>query len=180
MKTRVVNRRKEPFDVYIGRPSPWGNPFSHVSHMGGTLAKFNVANRAEAIARFREWFLAQPELVERARRELRGKVLGCWCKPATCHGDVIAEIVDGAEGSMLGKYDWTKIGATLRESALSAHGGELPSVETAYGFLLDNPECFGELEAWPDDMPQRPNAEVMAAYYGPPGVEQPGLFGPDV
>jgi hypothetical protein len=62
--------------------------------MAGTLAKFKVANRAEAIARFREWFLSQPELVARARRELRGKVLGCWCKPAACHGDVIAEIID--------------------------------------------------------------------------------------
>ena len=38
--------------------------------------------------------------------------------------------------------DWTKIGQTLRESALDAHDGELPSVGTAYSFLLDNPECF--------------------------------------
>jgi hypothetical protein len=95
--TRVVNRRREPFDVYIGRPSPYGNPFSHKP---GTLAKFQVANREEAIARFREWFLAQPELVARARRELRGKVLGCWCKPAACHGDVIAEIVNGDGGAL--------------------------------------------------------------------------------
>jgi hypothetical protein len=92
MKTRVVNRRRERFDVYIGRPSPFGNPFSH---MPGTLAKFRVATREEAITKFREWFLAQPALVERARRELKGKVLGCWCKPASCHGDVIAEIIDG-------------------------------------------------------------------------------------
>lgn len=89
--TRVVNRRRERFDVYIGRPGPWGNPFSHKE---GTLAQFRVANREEAIAKFREWFLSQPELVARARRELRGKVLGCWCKPAACHGDVIAEVVN--------------------------------------------------------------------------------------
>ena len=91
MKTRVVNRRRERFDVYIGRPGPFGNPFSH---MPGTLAKWRVASRDEAVARFREWFLSQPALVERARRELKGKVLGCWCKPASCHGDVIAEIID--------------------------------------------------------------------------------------
>jgi hypothetical protein len=95
--TRVVNRRREAFDVYIGRPSPWGNPFSH---MPDTLAEFRVASRAEAVARFREWFTAQPDLVERAQRELRGKVLGCWCKPASCHGDVIAEIIDGREPEM--------------------------------------------------------------------------------
>ena len=93
--TRVVNRRKAPFDVYIGRPSVWGNPFSH---MPDTLAQFRVSSREEAISRFREWFLAQPELVARAKRELKGKVLGCWCKPSSCHGDVIAEIVDERQG----------------------------------------------------------------------------------
>jgi hypothetical protein len=66
--------------------------------MEGTLAEFKVASRAEAVSKFREWFLGQPALVERARRELRGKVLGCWCKPASCHGDVIAEIIDQEMG----------------------------------------------------------------------------------
>jgi len=89
--TRVVNRRSARFHIYIGRPSPFGNPFSH---QPGTLARFRVASRAEAIARFRDWFLSQPDLVARARRELKGKTLGCWCKPAACHGDVIAEVVD--------------------------------------------------------------------------------------
>ena len=92
--TRVVNRRKEPFDVYIGRPSPYGNPFSDKPD---TLAKFRVASREEAIARFREWFLGQPDLIARARQELKDKILGCWCKPAACHGDVIAEIIDAED-----------------------------------------------------------------------------------
>jgi hypothetical protein len=26
-KTRVVHCKVEPFDIYIGRPSKWGNPF---------------------------------------------------------------------------------------------------------------------------------------------------------
>lgn len=26
---KVVHFKKEPFDIYIGRPSVWGNPFSH-------------------------------------------------------------------------------------------------------------------------------------------------------
>lgn len=89
--TGVVHCKKAPFDVYIGRPSPWGNPFSHKA---GTLAEFRVATREEAIERFRGWFLAQPDLVERCKKELRGKVLGCWCKPKACHGDILAEIAD--------------------------------------------------------------------------------------
>jgi hypothetical protein len=73
--------------------------------MPDTLAKFRVKDRAEAIAKFREWFLAQPELVARARRELRGKVLGCWCRPASCHGDVIAEIIDSEPVNQRGAAD---------------------------------------------------------------------------
>lgn len=90
----VVHCKKEPFDVYIGRGrgSQWGNPFSHQE---GTQARFKVDTREEAIACFREWLLRQPDLVERAKRELKGKVLGCWCHPKACHGDVLAEIANG-------------------------------------------------------------------------------------
>ncbi|MHB8407806.1 MAG: DUF4326 domain-containing protein [Acidiferrobacterales bacterium] len=27
--------------------------------------------------------------------ELRGKVLGCWCSPQACHGDVLEELANG-------------------------------------------------------------------------------------
>lgn len=51
------------------------------------------------MARYRDWILRQPALIERARRELKGKVLGCWCKTprnpdAPCHGDVLVEIAN--------------------------------------------------------------------------------------
>jgi hypothetical protein len=36
----------------------------------------------------------QAALVEKAKRELRGKVLGCWCKPLDCHGDVLKAVAD--------------------------------------------------------------------------------------
>lgn len=64
--------------------------------------------------------------------------------------------------------DWTTLGQQLRESAKDAHG-ELPAVHVAYSFLLDNPECFiadGLGEEWPANMPQEPNIELIAAYYG--------------
>lgn len=92
MKTRVVNIHRGARNyIYIGRPSKWGNPFSH---QPGTLAEFRVASREEAIDRYREWILSRPALVEAARRELRGKILGCHCKPKECHGDILAEIAD--------------------------------------------------------------------------------------
>jgi hypothetical protein len=37
----------------------------------------------------------KPDLVARAREEFRGKVLGCWCKPEACHGDVLIELIEG-------------------------------------------------------------------------------------
>ena len=80
----VVHCKRAKFDVYIGRPGPWGNPFQ--------IGKDGT--RAEVISKFREWFLSQPQMVERAKRELRGKVLGCWCSPQTCHGDVLSEIAN--------------------------------------------------------------------------------------
>jgi hypothetical protein len=85
----VVHCKKSPFDVYIGRPSKWGNPYSHKS---GTLARFQVATIAEAIAKYEEHIRANPELLAAAKRELRGKVLGCWCAPGPCHGEVLVRI----------------------------------------------------------------------------------------
>jgi hypothetical protein len=79
----VVHHKKSPFDVYIGRPGKWGNPF--VVGKDGT--------RSEVIAKYQEWLLNQPYLIA-ALPELRGKVLGCWCHPLPCHGDVLAELAN--------------------------------------------------------------------------------------
>ena len=80
--SRVVNRRFRPYDIYIGRPSIWGNPF--------VLDK--DGSREEVIEKYREWIQQQPELMA-ALPKLRGKVLGCWCKPQSCHGDVLVELL---------------------------------------------------------------------------------------
>jgi len=89
--TTVVHFKKYPYDVYIGRPSKWGNPFSHKED---TIAQFKVSNREEAISKYREWIKTQPKLIQEVKTELSGKVLGCWCKPKKCHGDVLAEIAN--------------------------------------------------------------------------------------
>ena len=92
---RVLNKRTDTAPhgaVYIGRPSQWGNPFTHLS--GKTLAQFQVATVQDAVAGYRRWVLEQPELVP-ALHELRGKDLICWCKPGPCHGDVLLELANG-------------------------------------------------------------------------------------
>ena len=82
--TRVVHCKKEPFDIYIGRPSKWGNPF-RIGKDG---------SREDVILKYRNWILANSNLMAQLPLELKGKTLGCWCKPNACHGDVLAELAD--------------------------------------------------------------------------------------
>lgn len=91
-KTTVVHCKREAYDVYIGRGSKWGNPFTHKQ---GTAARYIVGSRDEAINSYREWITTgdgKPLLND--LHELKGKVLGCWCKPLACHGDILAELAD--------------------------------------------------------------------------------------
>lgn len=90
IRTAVVNRRRHEFDVYIGRGSKWGNPYTH--NPGPTKAQFLVATRAEAIAKYREYILGRSDLLA-ALPELVGKRLGCYCKPLSCHGDVLVALI---------------------------------------------------------------------------------------
>ena len=89
MPTRVVHVRKEEFDIYIGRAfaefaeSEWHNPFRIRPGFG----------RKEVIQEFKAYLLAHPELMVKLK-DVKGKTLGCWCKPKACHGDVIAELAD--------------------------------------------------------------------------------------
>lgn len=63
----------------------------HAAEQRG-FAAYRVGTREEAIAEFRKWVVKQPALM-RALPELRGKTLGCWCRPKACHGDVLVELL---------------------------------------------------------------------------------------
>jgi len=70
--------------VYIGRPSKWGNPFN-IGVDG---------DRAEVIDKYESYLLSRPHLIEAAKIELKGKILGCYCAPLACHGDVLARVAN--------------------------------------------------------------------------------------
>ena len=89
MGVKVVNCRKQTYDVYIGRPSKWGNPFSWLP---GTLAEFTAKDRNDSIDKYEAWIKQQPELMA-SLEDLRGQTLGCFCHPSKCHGDVLAKLV---------------------------------------------------------------------------------------
>ena len=82
--TSVIHRSvMKSGDVYIGRPSKWGNPF--------VIGK--DGDREQVIAKYRAWLADQQDLLA-ALPELRGKRLVCHCHPRPCHGDVLAELAD--------------------------------------------------------------------------------------
>lgn len=80
--------------VYIGRPSKWGNPFSHIS--AASLAKYHVETRDQAVDKFYWWItLGDGRYLLPDLEELRGKDLVCFCKPKRCHGDILLVLANG-------------------------------------------------------------------------------------
>lgn len=85
--TRVVNLKNEEYDVYIGHGSPLGNMFS---------AK--TFGRLKAIELYHTQYLPalrrDGRITDEYLKSLRGKRLGCHCKPQPCHGDKLVEIIE--------------------------------------------------------------------------------------
>jgi len=98
--TTVVNLRvlspgweKNPEVVYIGRRGRgqdgyFGNPFPlrPGQSRGATIEKYKRY--------FYDRLERDPEFKARVQG-LRGKKLACFCAPSACHGNVIAEYLDG-------------------------------------------------------------------------------------
>jgi hypothetical protein len=82
---KVVHCKREPFDIYIGRGSKWGNPF--------VIGK--DGNREEVISKYEAYIMSpRGEHLRKALPELIDKTLGCWCSPKPCHGDILKQMVE--------------------------------------------------------------------------------------
>jgi len=99
---RVVNKKTYGGDgVYVGRPHPLGNPFSHIR--SSTRAEVIVGSRDEAVERYEEWLkekLETDSLVRRAfedlvqfYRDFGELTLICWCEPKRCHAGVLKRLI---------------------------------------------------------------------------------------
>jgi hypothetical protein len=86
---RVVHCKRDPYDVLIGRPSKWGNPYK----LGEDGTREQVVRWYDPYVRF-----TRPDLLA-ALPDLHGKTLGCWCAPQLCHGHVLAALVAEALGA---------------------------------------------------------------------------------
>lgn len=100
----VVNKRKHlPLPpngtkrIYVGRPSPLGNPFQ-ITHQSVTTS------RIRAVKKYEEWIrLGEDPMAKEAYAEIGHLVelvidgynleLECWCAPLLCHADVIRQLI---------------------------------------------------------------------------------------
>jgi len=79
---KVVNLRKEKYTVYIGRGSVFGNPF-----------KIGIdGNREEVINLYKHYIRTNFKVLKTIYNLPKGAILGCYCKPLACHGDIIIEL----------------------------------------------------------------------------------------
>ena len=94
---RTVNCRKDPYDIFIGRPSKWGNPFIIGRH----------GSRTDVVEAYHRWFLSQTDLLD-SLNELKGKTLGCFCYPKRCHGDILEFYVNNPKRVIEDRKDWKR------------------------------------------------------------------------
>jgi len=109
---KVINLKHEPphqrdgIYFYIGRDrygNILGNPFTSIK-TNHNLALYVCNSREESIEKYREYFHTEIQ----TNQELRSKILeiyrlyeqgetiylGCFCKPLSCHGDIIKEFIE--------------------------------------------------------------------------------------
>ena len=99
---KMVNGVRPKYDIYIGRSlnypkatfkrSKWANPFTLKNH------------GKEAIYLYEQYVRKTPSLMKDLP-ELKDKVLGCWCKPNQCHGDVLIKLEREIAGTKMALFE---------------------------------------------------------------------------
>lgn len=115
-RDRSLGWRKPAGSVIVDRTSRWGNPWGWVlcpesrtwyvcrarskRRTGHWRGNPQAAQRA-AVAYFCRWLTLTPSgraLATRAREQLQGYDLVCWCFPDdACHADVLLEVANAEE-----------------------------------------------------------------------------------
>lgn len=99
--TSVVNLKGHRDDlgfadvVYVGRAMHRGGWQLAASALANPFRVGRDGDRDETIAKYRGYLLGRPDLLA-LLPELRGRRLGCWCAPLSCHADVIAEVAESS------------------------------------------------------------------------------------
>src|SRR5262245_59394869 len=85
--------------IYVGRAAPGlkASPYHNRHRVGRTCRTCGrTHDRAESVTTYAQDLTADPELIARIHRELRGADLACWCSlDGPCHGDVLIRVAAG-------------------------------------------------------------------------------------
>jgi len=104
MAIKVVNIKTHiptPNDIYIGRGSPLGNPYTHLP-LNKTIACVHVDTRNDAIEKYKEYILKEIIsncLIQKAIENIKHKAkegdvnLVCHCAPKSCHGEILSRLI---------------------------------------------------------------------------------------
>jgi len=109
-QTTVVNIANDSCNVYIGRGiKHLANLLTDVIRPGEEgwlgnphpIGQCEICNenhtRDECIEKFKDDFykkITNDHLFRKSVLALNGKLLGCYCKPEACHGDIIKQWID--------------------------------------------------------------------------------------
>lgn len=140
---KVVNKRTHlpsSNDIYIGRGSALGNPFTGSKKLENTKAEFQCSSREEAVAKYGVWIdekikQKDPE-VRKALNEIYLKAkngdvnLVCYCAPQLCHGDIIKEKIE----IVLMKQPSVRNGFTLSRDKTGKDQGKANYANAYIGF----------------------------------------------
>jgi len=88
----VVNLRHDEFDVYIGRGG-----YGRKGYFGNPFIVGRDGDREEVLKKYKMYFYFMVRTDHEFKKrllKLKGKRLGCFCKPEACHGDIIAKWVN--------------------------------------------------------------------------------------
>lgn len=98
-KPVVVNLKYKSYTKYIGRYSKeYQNPRNISTNKFANPYRIGPdGTREDVIAKHKKDFYNNPKLQEAVWNELRGEILGCFCKPLACHGDTYVEYIENRE-----------------------------------------------------------------------------------
>jgi hypothetical protein len=91
---KLVNVRKDKCTHYIGRRSSYlgTEPHGEFANLGNMYNISATMDRATVVAAFERLVRKTPDMLKRIEHLPADAVLGCWCAPLACHGDVIIKI----------------------------------------------------------------------------------------
>lgn len=122
---QVLNKHKDKIqdgDVYIGRPSKFGNP----------IAIGKDCSRDEAVYHHWQYLHGNKKLLRVVRSELPGKNLVCFCAPAKCHGDTLMRVANAPTVVERFDKDYAFLSNFYPCTVVGKSGIVYPSSEHAY------------------------------------------------